>query len=227
MYENDSNRMLDCLKLLESLYKNQSINHVPFYLILNKQDIFFNELAKDSISVIFPDCPDSLKGKYIQPIIKIPRKYGKSKTKHSLNTDVISNLSDDEFFQIFSFLDYSEVFNVSFVSSLFYKNANSGPIWKFLCEQFDKKIDSKKVNDFVFSFQKEQIYLQRNSCFANPWKYYFIKTKIVIRNHQDFVVGKFQKIFPQIKKIFVSSATSKDMDNVLDQIFEDITNSKE
>jgi hypothetical protein len=219
MEEKNSNRMVDCLNLLESLSEYNEINHVPFYLILNKQDLFFKEISKDPISIIFQDCPDSLKGKYNQPRIKIPKR---SKPKITQITNEISSLSEDELLHIFGFLDYSEVFNLSFVNSLFYQIGNSNPIWKILCEQFDPKIDFKKVSDFVELCQTESS-IPWMSCFKNPWKYYFFKSKIVFLNHQNFVIDEFQKRFPQIKKIFISSATSDDMNDVLDKIFSLIT----
>jgi GTPase SAR1 family protein len=60
-FEDDkTNKMKECLELAKQLSSENFLPDVPMFLLLNKQDVFIEELKKDSISMAFPNCPKDL-----------------------------------------------------------------------------------------------------------------------------------------------------------------------
>jgi GTPase SAR1 family protein len=70
-YEDEiTNKVIESLKVLENLGQMSELSDIPFYLYLNKQDIFLNQLTKENISNAFPEIPRELNTKYEPDIIE-------------------------------------------------------------------------------------------------------------------------------------------------------------
>jgi hypothetical protein len=193
-----NNKMISSLEEFKNISQNTDI---PLFLILNKKDMFCHELSKESISVAFPDCPDTFK-ELIKPIFDNPIKINETETNVKAN---ISNLSEDELNYIFSFLGVFDLLHISMVNS----NFHCDHFWKLICQRFDPKIDEKKVMQYFDPFQ----------CVKNPWKYYLFKTKFMYDSHVNFIIEKYKEVVPWVKQVYVTSAFSGSMDQVIDEIF--------
>jgi hypothetical protein len=209
--DDDFNKMIESLEELENI-QNSLLSNFPWFLIFNKQDIFHKELSKESISICFPDCPNSLK-QLIDPIFKKSLKIKESKTsiEEIIN---ISELSEDELRCIFLFLDISSWIQLSGVNSTFHSILNSDALWRPICEIYNSHIDYNEVIKF---------YSPIHCSTMSPWKFYFFQKKIIYEQHLNFIVEQFKKKAPQgFKQFYVASAVDSSMDSVMDEIFNEI-----
>jgi hypothetical protein len=62
--DESTNKLVESLNLIEEIGHVSQLKDVPFYLYLNKQDIFMQELTKENLSYAFPEIPNELNTKY-------------------------------------------------------------------------------------------------------------------------------------------------------------------
>eukprot|EP01080_Neovahlkampfia_damariscottae_P000777 gene777-9027_t len=224
-YEDETtNKILECLSVLGSVLEDEKVFGLPFYLYLNKRDVLLEQLQLEDISVAFPDCPKELKFKennllqFTSPIQVSTKKRRDSRqdswqeTKKVGITSRITELSQDELFQIFSFLHAKEVCRKSLVSSEFYDASNIDGLWKQYCLNYDPNIKMKKIEEFYDPLSK----------FA-PWKYFYIKSKEFFTKSENYLVEKFMDLAKhQVRDVYVTSAIDKNVRNIILETLDDL-----
>jgi hypothetical protein len=225
--DNNTNKLIEALNLLENLGNIEALSEIPFYLYLNKQDIFMQQLTKQNLSDAFPEIPSELNTKYTseKKINRLMSFNSQLKQQQSwLGTKFVvktgrklEDLSDDVLCHILSFLKYNEVVKISRLNSSFYDLTNSDEIWMWFCQYFDPNIRE----DYVKSISK------LNDDFP-MWKNYFVKAKKIYQGNEIYNADKFIERFPRkFRGIYVTTAVDDSVKNVLHRTFDDFLRFKQ
>ena len=210
--DEETNKMVECLSVVEDLSFTKQLSNSPFYLYLNKHDVFIKELKKDTIQNAFPDCPNELVKLHEFHMNQSPLKKTfswneKNLIKKESSFNIIKNpgngsiniqfLSIDELSYVLSFLDYKHAVKFSRINSLFYDSCNSDLLWESFCLRFDSTLDHEKIESFYDRFSEYP-----------PWKYYFIQGKTAYLKIRDFIVDEFIDTFGKSGREFRSIYTT-------------------
>jgi hypothetical protein len=219
--QHSSNKLRECFDFLEELGKKEILKSVPFYLYLNKQDIFLQELKKDKLINSLPNAPKTLKE--IEIPKKIKEKYPSWESKSVASpsyVDIyvvgtkykIQDLSEDVLCHIFSFLKYFEVGNLSTLNSFFHDVTNSDVIWRYLCQLHDP---------YVFLSDVE---LSSKDSDPFPlWKSYFMKNRNFYFGNEFLKVEMFVETFGRnFKTVYATNAIDDSIRDVLKETLDDI-----
>eukprot|EP01080_Neovahlkampfia_damariscottae_P011385 gene11385-4552_t len=232
-YEDEkTNKVQECLQLVEDLGLCKSLSNVPFYLYLNKHDIFIKELKNDTIKVAFPNCPEELVKLHDFHMNQSPLKTTFSWTekilikkessfniikKPSTCCD-IQNLGEDELSYILSFLTYRDILKFSIINTSFNEASTNDLLWKNVCLQYDPTLEEQKIFEYY-----------DHSSEYGPWKFYFYQGKTVYLKIRNFIVDEFTEAFGKSDREFrsiyttsVSSLENSDFITVLENTLDDI-----
>jgi hypothetical protein len=198
------------------------ITAIPFYLIFNKKDVFDEEIQKEDISCCSPDCPNELKFDK-NPFLKTPvSKNSLQKLesfelikKSNLNLKV-QDLSEDELFEIFSFLNPWELCEISKVSSMFYVASNMENLWMNLCLRSDPDLNMENVLEYSNNQDK-----------FNIWKQYFVHFQILAKNSESYLKEKFLSVTNQNFQYLVTSALDDEFPDQIISILDDLLKKKQ
>jgi hypothetical protein len=194
------------------------ITSIPFFLIFNKKDIFSEEIQKQDISCSYPDCPNDLKFEKnsFQTSPKFTKKTITKLESFELikkpNKDLkIQDLSEDELFNILSFLKARELCEISQLNSVFYYTSNLTNLWKNMCLVFNPDL----------TLENALLYHKNESKF-NIWKQYFIHFKLLAKKSENYLVEKFLSVTNQNFKSFVTSAIDDEFPDKIYSILDDV-----
>jgi hypothetical protein len=216
-----TNKLMESLNLIEEMGHVRQLMDVPFYLYLNKQDIFMQELTKENLSHAFSEIPKELNTKY-KSEKKIDRFMSfntQLKQKQSwIDIKVVGSgrkledLSEDILCHILTFLKFNEVAKISSLNSSFYDILNSDELWMWFCQFYEPNIN----HDLV----------KKASKMDDPfpmWKNYFVKAKEIYRWNEFFNVDKFTERFPRkFRGIYITNAVDDSVKDVLTKTFDSV-----
>eukprot|EP01080_Neovahlkampfia_damariscottae_P006609 gene6609-10772_t len=232
MYETlGENKVQDQLNLLKSLFHQKEvvnqmthldeITDIPFYLYFNKRDVFAEEIQKQDISCCFPDCPKELKRDEDNFFLhspklssfKIKRNISFELTKKPTNKIKVTDLSEDELYEIFSYLGGGDLCRITRVCNLFHRSSNSNNVWMNLCLKYDPELRIDKVKS-VYS-ESERIF--------NMWKTYYLQCKHIVENSEKYLMQKYSEVTNnKIRETYKTCAIGDEFSEVILSTIEDI-----
>jgi hypothetical protein len=217
----DKNKLIESLDLIEEIGHNHHLKDVPFYLFLNKQDIFMQQLTKENLSHAFPEIPTELNTKYnsekkmnrfMSFNTQLKQQQSWIDTKVVGSGSKMEDLSEDIMVHILTYLKFHEVVKISSLNSSFHEISNSDELWMWFCKFYEPNINPEHVNSV--------------SKLTDPfpmWKNYFIKAKETYRDNEVYNVEKFIERFPRkFRGIYVTTAVDESVKDVLTKTFDDI-----
>jgi hypothetical protein len=212
---------VESLNLIEEMGHVRKLMDVPFYLYLNKQDIFMQELTKENLSHAFPEIPKELNTKYNSEK-KIDRfmSFNTQLKQQQSWIDIkvvgsgrkLEDLSEDVLCHILTFLKFNEVVKISSLNSSFYDISNSDELWMWFCKFYEPNINYNLVKSTS----------KLNDPFP-MWKNYFVKAKEIYRGNEVYNVEKFIERFPKkFRGIYITTAVDDNVKDVLTKAFDSI-----
>jgi hypothetical protein len=205
----------------EEMGNVRQLMDVPFYLFLNKHDIFMQELTKENLSHAFPEIQKEFNTKY-KSEKKIDRfmSFNTQLKQQQSWIDIkvvgsgrkLEDLSEDILRHILTFLKFNEVVKISSLNSSFYDISNSDELWMWFCKFYEPNINFDHVKS--------------SSKLDDPfpiWKNYFVKAKEIYRVNEVYNVEKFIERFPRkFQGIYITTAVDDNVKDVLMKTFDSV-----
>jgi hypothetical protein len=216
-----TNKLVESLNVIEEMGHVSQLLNIPFFLYLNKQDIFMQELTKENLSLAFPEIPKELNTKY-KSEKKIDRfmSFNTQLKQQQSWIDIkvvgsgrkLEDLSEDVLCHILTFMKFNEVVKISSLNSSFYDISNSDELWMWFCKFYEPNINYNLVKSTS----------KLNDPFP-MWKNYFVKAKEIYRGNEVYNVEKFIERFPKkFRGIYITTAVDDNVKDVLTKAFDSI-----
>ena len=225
------NKVQDQLNLLESLFYQKEvvsqmthldeITDIPFYLYFNKRDVFAEEIQKQDISCCFSDCPKELKRDddnfflYSPKLssFKIKRNISFELTKKPTNKIKVTDLSDDELYEILSYLGGRDLCRIAGVCNTFHTASNSNIVWMNLCLKYNPEL---RIDSVKWTYNESKRVF-------NMWKTYYLECKHIVENSEKYLMQKYSEVTNnKIRETYKTCAIGDEFSEVILSTIEDI-----